>query len=460
MPAPRSENKMGVMPVHKLLISIALPMIISMLVQAMYNIVDSIYVAQIDAESCATTAISISFPIQNLMIAVGAGTGVGINALLSRSLGEGNREEAGRAAVNGVFLAFLSFVGFLLLGLFVVPHFVPLLTDNPQVASYAVEYLQPVCCLSFGIFGQFAFERLLQSTGKTFYSMITQATGAVINILLDPLFIFGGMGIPAMGMRGAAVATVFGQVVAMIMAILFNRYKNKEIPLSFRHFRPNGRTIRKIYAVGIPSIIMGSIATVMTVFLNLILLTFGEALGKAGEAAFGIYFKLQSFIFMPVFGLNNGMVPIIAYNYGAKKPDRILKTIRLSVTYAVSIMLVGLLIFQFLPEVLLAPFNLDAASFAVAVPALRTISWSFMFAGFCIIITSVFQALSHGMLSMFVSVGRQLIVLIPAAYLLSLSGQIHAVWWAFPIAEIASLALCVVFFLRVYKKEITPLGKH
>ena len=461
MPAPRSENKMGVMPVHKLLISIALPMIISMLVQAMYNIVDSIYVAQIDAESCATTAISISFPIQNLMIAVGAGTGVGINALLSRSLGEGNREEAGRAAVNGVFLAFLSFVGFLLLGLFVVPHFVPLLTDNPQVASYAVEYLQPVCCLSFGIFGQFAFERLLQSTGKTFYSMITQATGAVINILLDPLFIFGGMGIPAMGMRGAAIATVFGQVVAMIMAILFNRYKNKEIPLSFRHFRPNGRTIRKIYAVGIPSIIMGSIATVMTVFLNLILLTFGEALGKAGEAAFGIYFKLNSFVFMPIFGLNNGVIPIIAYNYGARNRNRMLQAIKLACIYAASVMTVGLLIFEIFPAQLLSIFNASPDLLAIGVPALRIIATPFTVAGICIALGSSFQALGYGIYSMYTSFSRQLVVLIPSAWILARLGQQMGndslVWYSYPIAEVASLIVTLFLFSRLYRNVIMTI---
>ncbi len=426
MSQPVQQNKMGVMPVHRLLISMALPMIISMLVQAMYNIVDSIYVAQINEE--ALSAVTVAFPIQNLMIAVGAGTGVGINALLSRSLGEGNHKEASRAANNGIFLAFLSFLAFLIFGLLATPFYVSTQTDNPVVADYATQYLQLCCGLSFGIFGQFVFERLLQATGKTFYTMITQGVGAVINIVLDPLFIFGGLGIPAMGVAGAAVATVFGQCVAMLMAILFNLRVNKEIRLSLRGFRPNGRTIRKIYAVGVPSVIMGSIASVMTFFFNIILRSMGPLGADSGIPVFGTYFKLQSFIFMPVFGLNNGMVPIVAFNYGAKKPDRIMKTIRISITYAMSIMLVGLLIFQLVPELLLVPFNLTAQTTAVAVPALRTISWSFVFAGFCIIITSVFQALSHGVLSLIVSVGRQLIVLVPVAYLLSLSGRINAVW--------------------------------
>jgi len=456
MSQPVQQNKMGVMPVHRLLISMALPMIISMLVQAMYNIVDSIYVAQINEE--ALSAVTVAFPIQNLMIAVGAGTGVGINALLSRSLGEGNYKEASRAANNGIFLAFLSFLAFLVFGLLATPFYVSTQTDNPVVADYATQYLQLCCGLSFGIFGQFVFERLLQATGKTFYTMITQGVGAVINIVLDPLFIFGGLGIPAMGVAGAAIATVFGQCVAMLMAILFNLRVNKEIHLSLRGFRPNGRTIRKIYAVGVPSIIMGSIASVMTFFFNIILRSMGPLGADSGIPVFGTYFKLQSFIFMPVFGLNNGMVPIVAFNYGARKPDRIMKTIRISITYAMSIMLVGLLIFQLVPELLLTPFNLTAQTTAVAVPALRTISWSFVFAGFCIIITSVFQALSHGVLSLIVSVGRQLVVLVPVAYLLSLSDQINAVWWSFPIAELASLTLCIVFFIHLYRKEIRPLG--
>ncbi len=445
------ENKMGVMPVHRLLISMALPMMVSMLVQALYNVVDSYFVAKLNQD--AFTAVSVCFPIQNLMIAVGAGTGVGINALLSRSLGEKNVAEAGRAATNGVFLMFLSFAAFLIFGLVGVRAYLSTQTDNPVVLEYAVRYLSLCCMLSFGIFGQFVFERLLQSTGKTLYSMITQATGAIINIILDPIFIFGLFGVPRMEVAGAAIATVFGQMVAMGMAILFNLTKNKEVPLSFKGFRPNPRTIGRIYAVGVPSIIMGSIASVMTYFLNMILNTLTEV----GVTVFGAYFKLQSFIFMPVFGLNNGMVPIVAYNLGARRPDRMMKTIRLSIAYAMGIMLIGLMIFQVFPDKLAALFSLTADTLPVAVPALRTISLSFLFAGFCIIITSVFQATSHGFLSLIVSVARQLVVLVPVAFLLSKSGNVDLVWWAFPIAEIMSLALCIIFFIHLYKTEIKPL---
>ncbi len=450
------ENKMGTMPVGKLLFSMALPMIISMLVQAMYNIVDSIFVAQLSEK--ALNAVTIAFPIQNLMIAVGAGTGVGVNALLSRSLGEGNREEASRAANNAIFLYGLSYVAFLLFGLFGTKAFISTQTTDAETVSYGVTYLSLCCSLSFGLFGQFVFERLLQSTGKTLFTMITQSTGAIINIILDPLFIFGVGDFEGFGVAGAAIATVFGQFVAMMMALWFNRKKNTEIHITLRRFRPNPQTIRKIYSVGIPSIIMGSIASVMTFFFNLILLTFPE--GGSGVTVLGTYFKLQSFIFMPVFGLNNGMVPIVAYNYGAGRPDRIIKTIRLSIFSAVGMMLAGLLLFQAFPQLLLMPFKLSQVTFDIAITALRTISLSFLFAGFCIIVTSVFQALSHGLLSLTVSVGRQLVVLIPMAYLLSLSGNIHAVWWAFPIAEIMSLTLSTIFFIHLYKNEIKPLANR
>ncbi len=390
MSKPLQENKMGVMSVHRLLISMALPMIISMLVQALYNIVDSYFVAKLNED--AFTAVSLAFPVQNLMIAVGAGTGVGINALLSRSLGEKNTVEAGRAAKNGIFIMALSYLLFLLFGIFGVSTYFKALATNDAVYAYGTDYLSLCCMLSFGLFGQFVFERLLQSTGKTLYSMITQGIGAIINMILDPIFIFGLFGIPRMEAAGAAIATVFGQLIAMGLAILFNVKKNKEIDLNFKGFRPNGRTIKRIYSVGVPSIVMASIASVMTFFLNIIL----KGLNPAGVTVFGAYFKLQSFIFMPVFGLNNGMVPIVAFNYGARKPDRIMKTIKLSVCYAVGMMLVGLAVFQIFPDKLPMLFDLEASTLPVAIPALRIISLSFLFAGFCIIITSVFQALGRG----------------------------------------------------------------
>ncbi len=451
MSATLKENKMGTMPIPKLLLSMALPMIISMLVQALYNVVDSIYVAKLGED--AFTAVSLAFPIQNLMIAFGTGTGVGINALLSRSLGEKNTAEANRAATNGVFLAAMSYLVFWVFGLVGVGAYMNTQATNDTVHAYGVEYLTLCCMLSIGLFGQLVFERLLQANGKTFYTMITQSLGAVINIILDPLFIFGVGPFPRLEVAGAAVATIFGQITAMSLAIYFNIKHNKEIHLSFRKFRPNLRTIGRIYAVGIPSIIMASIGSVMTFLLNLIL----KSLSAAAVTVIGAYFKLQSFIFMPVFGLNNGMVPIVAYNYGAKNPVRIMKTIKLSIGCAVGIMCVGLLAFQCIPELLLSFFGLADSTMPVAIPALKTISFSFLFAGFCIIITSVFQALSHGILSLTVSVARQLVVLIPVAFLLSLSGNVDLVWWAFPIAEIASVTLCILFFIRLYKREIKPL---
>ncbi len=454
MMTPVQENKMGVMPIPRLLFSVSVPMMISMLIQALYNVVDSIYVARLPGGTAALAALSIAFPVQNLMIAVGSGTGVGINALLSRSLGEKNFEEANRAAKNGIFLAFLSFVAFLLFGLFGVRIYMHIQsTNDPLTLRYGSDYLTLCCSLSLGLFGQFVFERLLQSTGKTFYAMITQSLGAIINILLDPLFIFGMFGLPKMEVAGAAIATVIGQFVAMVVAVLFNVRINREISVSLKSFRPNAHTIREIYSVGVPSIIMGSISSVVTFCLNIIL----DGLHKVGVAVFGIYFKLESFIFMPVFGLNNGMVPVIAYNYGARHKKRINQTILLSLLFVSGMMLTGLTLFRVFPEFWLSLFDADASVLEVGVPALRTICLCFPFAGIAIVMDSVFQALSHGALSMLTSIGRQLVVLVPVAYLLSLTGDINAVWWAFPIAEIASLLLSLLFFRYVYRKDISPL---
>ena len=451
---PRTENKMGVMPVGKLLISMSLPIMISMLVQALYNVVDSMFVAQINEN--ALTAVSLAFPIQNLMIAVSTGTGVGINALLSRSLGARDYESANRAATNGLFVMMLSSIPFILFGLFGANAFMRAQTDIAEIVEYGTEYLRVVCMLSVGIFGQIAFERLLQSTGRATLSMFTQGIGAILNIVLDPILIFGWLGLPKMGVTGAAVATVIGQFASFGVGILFNRFKNPEIKLQLRGFRPSGAIIGKIYSVGVPSIIMASISSVMTFGMNKILIAFSST----AAAVFGVYFKLQSFIFMPVFGLNNGMVPIVAYNYGARKPARIMKTIRLSVCYAVGIMLVGLLIFQFASPALLRLFQSgESASgdlLRIGVPALRIISYSFLFAGYCIVATAVFQALGHGVLSLVVSVVRQLFVLLPVAFLLSRVGGLDWVWWAFPIAELVAVVLCTVFLRHVYHKEIAP----
>ena len=447
------ENKMGVMPVNKLLMNMSLPMMISMLVQALYNVVDSIFVSRIDEN--ALTAVSMAFPIQSLMIALGAGTGVGVNALLSRSLGEKDYDRVNKAAGNGIFLAGINYLVFLLVGILVTTPFYLSQTKDAQILSYGQQYLTIICCCSFGMYGQFIFERLLQSTGRTFYTMITQSIGAIINIILDPIFIFGYFGVPKMGVAGAAIATVIGQIVAGTIALVINIKKNDEIQLRLKGFRPDGKTIARIYEVGIPSIIMQAIGSVMTYGMNRILIAFSST----AVAVFGVYFKLQSFIFMPVFGLNNGLVPIIAYNYGAGKKDRLIKTLKLSIIYAVGLMLLGVIIFQLFPAPLFALFDASETMLAIGIPALRIISLSFIFAGFCIVCGSLFQALGNGVYSMVVSIARQLLVLLPVAYLLSLSGKVEAVWWAFPIAEIVSLSLTVFFMFRINRKVISRIGE-
>lgn len=446
-----TENKMGTMPVNKLLISMSLPMVISMLVQAMYNIIDSVFVAQIGEE--ALTAVSMAFPIQNLMIAVSIGTCVGVNALLSRSLGEGNRSQADTTAANGIFLAFLSYLLFALFGLFGARAFFSMQTSNPKIIEYGTQYLNICCVFSFGIFLEMMCERILQSTGRTFYSMITQGTGAIINIILDPILIFGLFGAPKMGIAGAAAATVTGQIAAMLLAILFNKTKNPDVTIRLKGFCPDSRIIRIIYEVGIPSIIMQSIASVMTFGMNKILLLFSET----AVSVFGIYFKLQSFIFMPVFGLNNGMIPIIAYNYGARNQKRIVDTIKLSICIAIGIMLMGLIIFQIFPVQLLQMFNASDHMLEIGIPALRTISYSFLFAGFCIIVSSVFQALGNGLYSLVISVARQLICILPLAFIFSEVFGLHAVWYSFPLAELISVTLSCLLFKRIYDKKIKLL---
>ena len=445
------ENKMGVMPVNKLLITMSLPMMISMIVQALYNIVDSIFVSQVS--EAALTAVSLAFPLQILSIAVGAGTGVGINAILSRSLGEKDFEKANKVASNGVFLTVMSYLVFVLIGIFAVRPFFMAQTNQEEILNSGISYLSICLIFSIGVFTQMTFERLLQSTGKTFYTMITQGTGAIINIILDPILIFGWFGLPAMGATGAALATVIGQMIAATLAIIINHRVNHEVKLTFRNFRPDGKIIGSIYSVGIPSIIMQAIGSIMTYGMNQILIQFTST----ATAVFGVYFKLQSFILMPVFGLNNGMIPIVAYNYGAANKERVLKTIRYSVFYAIAIMLIGLSVFQIFPTQLLMMFNASPSMLEIGVPALRIISLSFLFAGYCIMISSVFQALGNGIYSMVVSIARQLVVLLPAAYLLSKTGELSLVWWAFPASEIMSLILCTVFLYKTYHDVIAKL---
>ena len=438
---PPTENKMGVQPVGRLLASMAIPMMISMLVQALYNVVDSVFVSRLSEN--ALTAVSLAFPLQNLMIAVGAGTTVGMNALLSRALGAKEQDKADRAANTGIFLALCSFVVFCVFGLLFSPIFFRLQTDVAEIVTAGTAYGQICLGASIGLFCQFTFERLLQSTGRTHLSMCTQIIGAVINIILDPILIFGLLGAPRMGVAGAAVATVSGQCVAAVVALILNLKCNPEIHLSLKRVRFHGPTVKNIYRIGLPSIIMMSIGSVMVFGVNRILISFTTT----ATAVFGAYFKLQSFIFMPVFGLNNAMVPIVAYNYGAKKADRMKRAVKLSILSAVVIMAVGLATFELIPGTLLSFFDASENMLAIGIPALRIIALSFLFAGFCIISMSVCQAIGNPLYSLIVSVCRQLVVLLPVAWLLSHTGNLNLVWLAFPIAEIVSLTMSA-FFLR------------
>ena len=446
------ENKMGVMPVNKLLLSMSVPMMLSMLVQALYNIVDSIFVARIGEN--ALTAVSLAFPIQQLMIALGSGTCVGVNAILSRALGERDFKKVNSCAVNAVFLMLLNAIVFFLIGIFVVEPFYMAQTTDAEIIEYGIQYLQIVCVFSFGIYFQFVFERLLQSTGNTFYTMITQLVGALINIILDPILIFGLLGMPKFGVSGAALATVIGQIVAAITAVIINYKKNHEVKLDFKGFRPSVSIIQQIYVVGIPSIIMQSIGSVMVFCMNQILIAFSTT----ATAVFGVYFKLQSFIFMPIFGMNNGMVPIVAYNYGAQKKERLIKTVKLSMIYAVGIMCIGVLVFQLIPDKLFLLFDASDHMLSMGIPALRIISVHFPLAGICIIGGSMFQALGNAVYSMITAICRQLLVLIPAAWLLAQLGNVDYVWWSFPIAEVVSLTLNILFLIKINKDIVSKIG--
>lgn len=459
------ENKMGTMPIGRLIISMSLPMIVSMLVQAMYNVVDSIFVAKVSQD--ALSAVSMVYPVQNLMIAFSVGMGVGINSLLSRSLGQGDKKKVSSAAMQGILVYIVLYLIFLAVGVFFSDMFMRSQTDIEPIISAGRDYMSIVCIMAFGSFGQVFSEKLLQGTGKTVLSMIVQGAGAIINLILDPILIFGRISLPLvgtivefapMGVAGAAWATVIGQLVAAVLGIFLNVKYNREVRFSLAGLRPNAHTIKSILAVGIPSSVMGSIGSLMTYCMNRILISFSSVC----VSVFGAYFKLQSFVFMPVFGLNNGMVPIVAYNYGAHRPDRMKKTIHLAVTYAVAIMLIGLLVLQIMPAQLLGMFDADQAMLDVGIPALRTISLSFIFAGFCVIITSVFQALGHGIMSVTISLVRQLFVLLPVAFLFSLSGNVNLVWFAFPIAEIVSVVMCIIFYRKIKKLYLSdnPAAKE
>ena len=452
------ENKMGTMPENKLLLSMAVPMMISMLVQALYNIVDSIFVSRICED--ALTAVSMAFPWQNIVIAIAVGFGVGINArginaLLSRALGQKNAERVNQVAVNGLLLAGLSYLLVLVAGLIGIRAYMRTQTDIETIVNYGITYLNICILCSFGVFVEITFERFLQATGRTVYSMITQLTGAITNIILDPILIFGLLGFPKLGIAGAAWATVIGQCVGAVVAVMLNHFKNPEVHLRLRHIRPNGRLMGEITAISIPSIIMSCISSLTCFVMNMILIAYSST----AVAVFGVYFKLQSFVFMPVFGLNNGMVPIIAYNYGAQKPERIHKTIRLGMVYAVAIMVVGLLVFQLIPKELLLMFDASDAMLEIGAPALRIMSLAFVFAGIGIVSGSACQAFGYSVYSMLISIARQIVVLIPAAYLLSLTGVLRSIWFAFPIAEIFSLILSLFFLRTTLKKTGMALPK-
>lgn len=450
-----NENKMGVQPVNRLLVSMSVPMMVSMLVQALYNVVDSIFVASLSED--ALTAVSLAFPWQNLMIAVGVGTGVGVNAWLSRCLGEKDQRSANSTAENGIFLAMASYLVFAVTGMLISRPFFTLQTSSAVIAEEGFQYMWIVSVFGIGLFLQTMNEKILASTGRTNLTMVSQLAGAAINIVLDPIMIFGLFGFPALGVAGAAIATVTGQIIGGLLGVWFNSRLNREIQIRFRGFRPDRGIIGHIYSVGLPSIILQSIGSIMTFSMNQILISFSTT----AAAVLGVYFKLQSFVFMPIFGLNNGMVPIVAYNYGAAKPVRIMKTLKLAILYALSIMGIGLLLFQLLPGVFLDLFQASDNMKSIGIPALRIISLCFVPAGFGIICGSFFQAMGHGMIAMWVSIVRQLGALIPLAWLLSRTGQLNLVWLAFPLAEIVAVVITTFGLRRVIRTQIRPLyGKQ
>lgn len=450
-------NKLGTMPISKLIWNMSLPIIVSMLVQALYNIVDSVFVSRICEQ--ALTAVSLAFPAQNLMIGLATGTAVGVNALMGRALGAGERERANHIATNGVFLAGVGFAICAILAAFFARMFFAAQTSIDYIVDNGATYLRICCCASLGLFAEIMFERLLQSTGRSILSMYTQGLGAIVNIILDPICIF----VLNMGVAGAAVATVIGQFCGCALALYFNLKKNHDIRLHFKGFRPHWKIIGQIYAIGLPSVVMVAIGSVMTFCMNKILIAYHSA-KETAATAFGIYFKLNSFIFMPLFGLNNGVVSIIAYNYGAQHRRRMTETIKRSTIYASCIMLLGMSIFLSIPGTLLKIFDATDTLLAVGVPALRIISLSFCMAGASIALTSAFQALGKSLYSMIVSIIRQLVFLVPLAYILARYGagigNDDLVWWSYPIAEISALTVSLLFFRHMYKTLIAKLPEH
>ena len=454
------ENKMGYMPENKLLLSMSIPMMLSMLIQALYNIVDGIFVARISEQQLEYQAVNYAFAAQNLMIAVSVGVGVGINALISRNLGLGNKERANQIAGQGAFLAIASYIFFAIFGTLLARPYFEIMTANEAdaasrqaIIAAGVTYLKICFIGSFGLFTQVVHEKYMQATGKTVLSMITQLVGAIVNIVLDPILIFGWFGLPKMGIAGAALATIIGQIISGITGLLLHKYRNTEVVLSIENIKPNKKIIKDIFVIGAPSILMNSIGSFLNAAFNFIISSFNYAVN-----VFGTYFKLQSFVFMPVFGFNNGMISIVSYNYGARKKKRLIRTIKLGLIYAVSFMVCGFVVFQIFPELLLSMFELsEEAVNTVGIAALRTISISFIFAGFSIIFTAVFQSFGYSLFSMFISIGRQMVTLLPVAYLLSLTGNVNNVWWAYPIAEFVCLILSLIFYIYIYKRKIKTI---
>ncbi|MBE6916650.1 MAG: MATE family efflux transporter [Ruminococcaceae bacterium] len=449
------DNKMGTMSLGRLLLNMATPMVLAMLVQALYNIVDSFYVSQISGS--AVTALSLAFPVQNIQIGFATGIGVGVNALLSKSLGENKQETANRAAGNGIVLVCIVTVLFALFGIFGARPFFEMQSTNAETVNGGVSYLTICCVFSLGIFVEVLGERLLQSSGRTGYTLITQGTGAIINIILDPVFIFGveWLGIPAMGFAGAAIATVIGQWIAAILAVIFNFTCNPDIQFALKYLKPRKEAMLPILTVGVPSIVMVAVGSVMNFSMNQILQGLDPTETAAG--VFGIYFKLQSFFFMPLFGINNATISIMAYNYGARNPKRILGILKIALITALTVMILGLLAFQLLTDLLLGMFNPTEEFLRIGRSALRIISLAFPMAAVGIAISASFQALGNGIYSTIVSLCRQMLILLPVAYLLSLSGEVVNVWWAYPIAEVGSLVVTLLLFWRIYKLKIKPI---
>ena len=444
-----AENKMGVMNVNRLLISMALPLMASMLIQSLYNIVDSIFVAMYSKD--ALTAVSLCFPVQSLMISLAAGTGVGINSLLSRRLGEKRFEEANKVATNGIFLGIMTSLAVAIIGIIFSDKFFAIFTETPETIEMGRQYMMICTVFSIGVFMQIIAERLLQSTGKTHLSMITQMAGAVLNIILDPIMIFGLLGFPRLGIAGAAIATVIGQCFAMVLALLMNRYKNSEIKISFKGFKPDGEIIKDIYKVGVPAIVMQSITSIMTVGMNRIL---GN---DTAISVFGIYFKINSFVFMPIFGLNNALIPIFAYNFGARKRERIFDAMKLAMTISICLMAIGTALIILFPEFFLKLFSADAEMFAMGIPALRIFPIGFCFAGYCIIIIALLQATDCAMYSMIISITRQLAVILPSAFILKKLFGFPAVWASIPIAEAVATVICVGLYYKVCRKKLDSI---